>query len=143
MISRSIIEDYKKVFVLCLEVAGEKTGNKLLLNVEKNLDDQLVYSIINDLSKIRDVSMGEVICIMLSTLLISKVLGITSSTIPVEIDVDDMMSSVPDIVRKVSNEAADIYIKYLKIASEKFCLSRGIDLRIDFKNMSNSIITNN
>ena len=141
MISQSIIEDYRKIFILCLEVAGEKTGNKLLLNVEKNLDDKLVYSIINDLSKVREVNMGEIICIMLSTLLVPKVFGISASTNPSDLDLDNL-STLPDKIKQVSNEAADLYFKYLKTASEKFCASRGIDLQVDFKNMSKSTIIN-
>ena len=137
MILRSIIEDYKKIFILCLEVAGEKTGNKLFLNVEKHLDDQLIYSIINDLSKARDVCMGEIICIMLSTLLVPKVFGLSPATRFEDLEISDKFNIdlISDKIKQVSNEAADIYFKYLKSASEKFCKSRGIDLQVDFKNI--------
>jgi hypothetical protein len=139
MILRSIFEDYKKIFILCLEVAGEKTGNKLLLNVEKYLDEDLIFSIIDELEKHREVRMGEIICIMLSTILVPKAFGISK--------IHEGLNDIPDIsdipklqskIEQVSNEAADIYFKYLKTASEKFCSSKGIDLVVDFKYMNKS-----
>lgn len=141
MISQSIIEDYKKIFILCLEVAGEKTGDKLLLHVERHLDDQLIYSIISDLSKTREICMGEIICIMLSTILIPKIFGKNSISAIENMDLDaNSLDSFSNKIKKVSDEAADIYFKYLKIASEKFCKTRGIDLSIDFSDISKSNI---
>lgn len=135
MISKELIEDYKKIFILCLEVAGEKTGNKLLKNVENNLDDQLVNALIHDISKYREVGMGDIICIMLSTLLVPTVLGI-KSTEDFDISMDSLVS-LPEKINEVSERAAELYRDHLMVASEKFCKSRGIELRVDFKKMSN------
>lgn len=139
MISKSIIEEYKKVFILCLEVAGEKTGDKFLLNVERNLDSELVNSIIDELEgRKKEVTMGDVICIMLSTLLVPKVLGMNHKTCEdIEID-SDYMSSLPGKIKQVSEEAANLYRNYLKTASDKFCKDRGIDLKIDFNSTAKS-----
>lgn len=136
MISKELIEDYKKIFILCLEVAGEKTGNKLLKNVENNLDDQLVDALIYDISKYKDVGMGDVICVMLSTLLVPTVLGINSTE---DFNINSIVS-LPEKINEVSEKAANLYRDYLMTASEKFCESKGIELRVDFKKMSNSNI---
>jgi hypothetical protein len=99
----------------------------------------LVFSIIDELEKHREVRMGEIICIMLSTILVPKAFGIS--------EIHEGLNDLPDIsdipklqskIEQVSNEAADIYFKYLKTASEKFCSSKGIDLVVDFKYMNKS-----
>ena len=133
MIEPETIEEYKKIFILCLEAAGNKTGDKLLLNVEKALEYSVMDSILKDFSD--KCEMGDVVSVMLSSILVPKILGLNFIDPNMEdIAIDtDTITNLPKMIEKVSDEALDIYKKYLKKATEKFCEDRGINLKINFK----------
>lgn len=130
MIDLETVEEYKKIFILCLEAAGHKTGDKLFLNVEQALSRSAFDEILTNFSK--EVSFGDVISMMLTSILVPRSLGISyNSEKNLELD-SSILLKLPKLIDEISNEAFDIYKNYLEKASKKFCEDRGLDLNVKF-----------
>lgn len=130
MIDSKTVEEYKKIFILCLEAAGHKTGDKLLLNVEQALNRSVFNELLLNFSK--EMTFGDVISTMLTSILVPKLLGISyDSSKDVELDATVLLR-IPELIEKVSSEALDLYKNYLEKASIKFCEERGLELSVKF-----------
>ena len=127
-------EEYKKLFILCLEVGGDITGDPYLLNIENLVrncvaDEFLESSLIFD-KKDGGVEIGDYVTILLiSTLLHSKV-----DRGELDTDFSNLIPMLTDLSNEIMEKAAEYYYKYLKSGTEKFCKDHQLKLSLKFSN---------
>ncbi len=124
-------EEYKKLFILCLEVGGDITGDPYLLNIEnlvKNcVADEFLESTLL-FGKKGDVEIGDYVTILLiSTLLHSKV-----NKGELDTDFSNLIPMLTNLSNEIMEKAAEYYYKYLKSGTEKFCKDHQLKLSLIF-----------
>lgn len=126
------IDKYKQIFILCLEVAGEETGDPFLRNIESILDgSESVFEEYLRFTKrpTNDMSIGELI----TTLLVISILTYKMnkgglSLIDEDLNMERMVNMLSTLTDDIMLDAATYYKDYLKAATEKFCKDNNLDL---------------
>lgn len=121
MLTKELIEEYKKIFILCIETEGQRTGDSSLQNIESKLDRVDLGQLISP-RKIEDLGLGDLISIYLSSLFIPN---------DFYSYLEDL-SKFPDFIRETSLKALDLYKRALKGVSEQFCKKNNLTLKINF-----------
>ena len=124
--TKELFEEYKKLFILCLEAAGQKTGDPLLQNIERNLDRSTADELVNRIG-LENLTAKDLASLFLSSVLIPEDLIMDRSG---EFDLSSAMMNLPKIVSNVSSKAAEIYDKYLNSATLKFCKKYNLSTEI-------------
>ena len=124
MLTKELIEEYKKIFILCIETEGQRTGDSNLQNIESKLDRIDLCQLISP-RKIEDLGLGDLISIYLSSLFIPS--DFASYLM-------EDLSKLPGFIKETSYKALDLYRRALKGVSEQFCKKNNLTLKINFVN---------
>lgn len=124
MLTKELIEEYKKIFILCIETEGQRTGDSSLQNIESKLDRVDLGQLISP-RKIEDLELGDLISIYLSSLFIPS--NFASYLM-------EDLSKLPGFIKETSYKALDLYRRALKGVSEQFCKKNNLTLKINFVN---------
>lgn len=121
--TKELMEEYKNLFILCLETAGNETGDEMLLNVERLLNNSVADEIINTMG-LESLTAKDLSTIFLSSILTPKELqGRGGPSL-------DTIKNLPSIITSLSKKAEDLYEKYLYDATEQFCKKHGISNKV-------------
>ncbi len=115
MLTEELIEKYRKIFILCVEAEGQRTGDRFLSNVESKINNIDLEDFIAP-RKLSDLCLGELVSIYLSILSIPDNFGDSVS--------DIIQSS--KLVEEYSKKALDLYMRVLKKVSDDFCSANNI-----------------
>ena len=124
MLTKELIENYRKIFILCVETEGQRVGDSSLQNIESKLDRIDINQLISP-RKVEDLGLGDLISIYLSSLFIPS--DFASYLM-------EDLSKLPGFIRDTSIKALDLYRRALKGVSEKFCKENNLTLDINFTN---------
>ena len=126
------IDKYKQIFILCLEVAGEETGDPFLRNIESILGgSESVFEDYLSFTKrsTNDMSIGELITTLLViSILTYKIKLGELSLIDEDLNMERMVGMLSTLTDDIMLDVATYYKNYLKAATEKFCKDNNLDL---------------
>ena len=125
--TKELLEEYKKLFILCLEAAGNKTGDPILINIERNLERSVAEEMISNIG-LENLTAKDLASLYLSSVLVPIELKMDT----VEFDLEKAISNLPSIIPTLSSKASEIYDNYLSSATIKFCKKHNLSTGINF-----------
>lgn len=125
--TKELLEEYKKLFILCLEAAGNKTGDPVLINIERNLERSAAEEMISNIG-LENLTAKDLASLYLSSVLVPIELKMDTA----EFDLEKAISNLPSIIPTLSSKASEIYDNYLSSATIKFCKKHNLSTGINF-----------
>ena len=126
--TKELLEEYKKLFILCLEAAGNKTGDPILINIERNLERSAAEEMISNIG-LENLTAKDLASLYLSSVLVPIELKLDTVE---NFDLEKAMSNLPSIISTLSSKASEIYDNYLSSATIKFCKKHNLSTGINF-----------
>lgn len=126
--TKELLEEYKKLFILCLEAAGNKTGDPILINIERNLERSAAEEMINNIG-LENLTVKDLASLYLSSVLVP--IEFKMDTVE-NFDIEKAISNLPSIISTLSSKASEIYDNYLSSATIKFCKKHNLSTGINF-----------
>lgn len=123
--TRKLINDYLKVFLLCLEVEYQRHNNRRLLGAENKLLEFMEKDFNKFIKpkKVEDLELADIVSIFLSVILTPN-------------NIEDKLTDVlkiHELAIKTQEEAAKIYLSSLKKATIEFGKNNNLFINSNFK----------
>lgn len=125
IMTRELINDYLKVFLLCLEVEYQRHNNRRLLGAESKLSEFMEKDFDKFIKpkNVEDLELADIVSIFLSVLLTPSNFG----------DKLTDVLKIHELAMKTQKEASKIYLSSIKKATIEFGKNNNLFINSNFK----------
>lgn len=123
--TKELINNYLKVFLLCLEVEYQLNNDKRLLGAKEKLEEFIKHDLDKFIypKKVPDLSLSDIVSIFLSVLLTPTDFGK---------DISDILK-LQELANKTQKEASKIYQNSIKKATIRFGKDNNLIINLNFE----------